>query len=1066
LGNSFQTIDRFAERLTRGVIRWRWLVVLAAVVSALAIGSGARHLEFANNYRVFFSDENPELMAFEDLQATYTKNDNFLFVLEPADGDAFSADTVTAVEALTDAAWKIPYAIRVDSISNFQHSYGIDDDLIVEDLFRDVAQMSAAERTRRGEVALAEPLLRNQLVTPDGAVTAVNVVLQYPELSLTEVPEAVAHARILREQIETQYPHINISLTGVSMLNNAFAETGKSDLGTLVPVMFGVILLLTLLILRSVPATIATLGVILLSTMVGMGWAGYVGIKLTPISGSAPIIILTLAIADSIHILMSLRTAMREGMAKDEALVEALRLNFLPVTITSVTTIIGFLALNFSDSPPFWHLGNITAVGIAAAWAYSITLLPALIRILPYRMKQSQEADRSERAMERLADFVITHPRRLLIGMGGATLLLTAFIPRIEFNDQWIRYFDERIEFRRDSDQALEHFGMYPIEYSVPAQSSGGVSEPEYQYHLERFTDFLRSQPEVAHVYSLSDIMKRLNKNLHGDDPSYYRTPENRELGAQYLLLYELSLPYGLDLNDRINIDKSATRVTATLNDVNSIQTKRFLNATDAWMSDNMPTWMQAKPTGASVMFTYISDRNVENMITGTIIAIAAIAVILMLALRSFQLGLLSLIPNGLPILATFGAWALLVGEVGFSVATVASISLGIVVDDTVHLLSKYVRARRERGGTAADAIRYAFKSVGVAIIVNTIILTAGFLVLLTSSFKVNVDMGLLTALAIVFALILDFLFLPALLLLIDRVGTRKESEGVTAMTQTTALPRPAPGFAGLLLLAVLTLALIASLATAATDLTPVRGETDSERLGFEVAARADRSDRGFRDSEVKLKMVLRNAAGRESRRNLKITTLEIPDESLGDKSLVVFETPNDIKGTALLSHAQILDPDDQWLFLPALKRVKRISSANKSGPFVGSEFAFEDFTALELNKYDYTWLRDEQYEGMAVDVVERTPRYENSGYTRQVSWVDRDVYQVRKVEFYDRRGDLLKTLTLADYREYDGVWRSHRMKMVNHQTGKSTDLIYSDYRFNVGLNDSNFVKGRLARLR
>jgi predicted RND superfamily exporter protein len=1066
MGNSFQTIDRLAANFTRGVMRWRWWVLMAALVSAVTVGSGGQFLEFANNYRVFFSDGNPELKAFEELQATYTKNDNFLFVLQPSDGDAFSADTLTAVEVLTEASWKIPYAIRVDSITNFQHTYSVHDDLIVEDLYRDSGQLDAAERLRRAEVALAEPLVRNQLVTPDGSVTAVNVVLQYPEVSLTEIPEAVAHARDLREQIESTFPNIDVSLTGVSMLNNAFAETGITDLGTLVPVMFAVILVLTLVILRSVTATVATLSVIALSTMVGMGWAGFMGIKLTPISGSAPIIILTLAIADSIHILTSLRTAMREGLAKADAIVEALRLNFLPVSITSITTIIGFLALNFSDAPPFWHLGNITAVGIAAAWAYSITLLPALMSILPYRVKRSQEADRGERAMTRLADYVVTHPRRLLIGVGGAALLLTAFIPNIEFNDQWIQYFDERIEFRRESDQALKHFGMYPIEYSVPANTTGGVSEPEYLHHLERFTEFLRNQPEVTHVYSLSDIMKRLNKNLHGDDPDYYQTPQDRDLSAQYLLLYELSLPYGLDLNDRINIDKSATRITATLTDSDSIQTRRFLDRTSNWMSENLPQWMQAKPTSASVMFTYISDRNVDNMIAGTIAAVVAIALILMLALRSVQLGLLSLIPNGLPILATFGAWALLVGEVGFSVATVASISLGIIVDDTVHLLSKYVRARREREGSAADAIRYAFKSVGVAIIVNTVILAAGFLVLLTSSFKINVDMGLLTALAIVFALILDFLLLPALLLLIDRAGTRKDLQGETEMNRSIPLPRPATGVVGLLMLAGLALAIVAWPVSAAESVTPVRGETDAQRLGFEVAARADRSDRGFGDSVVALEMVLRNAAGRESRRTLTVTTLEIADENVGDKSLVLFGHPKDIKGTALLSHAKILDPDDQWLFLPALKRVKRISSANKSGPFVGSEFAFEDFTALELNKYDYTWLREEEYEGMRVDVIERTPRYANSGYTRQLSWIDREFHQVRKVEFYDRRGDLLKTLTLSDYRDYAGIWRSHRMQMVNHQTSKSTDLLYGDYRFAVGLKNGDFIKSRLSRLR
>jgi len=284
-------------------------------------------------------------------------------------------------------------------------------------------------------------------------------------------------------------------------------------------------------------------------------------------------------------------------------------------------------------------------------------------------------------------------------------------------------------------------------------------------------------------------------------------------------------------------------------------------------------------------------------------------------------------------------------------------------------------------------------------------------------------------------------------------------------MKNPITLPRPAT-VTSLVLIAGLTFALISSPGIASTGETPVRGDTDAERAGFEIAARAYRSDRGFNNSEVDLEMVLRNAAGRESRRTLKIATLEIADESSGDKSLVVFDNPNDIKGTALLSHANILDPDDQWLFLPALKRVKRISSANKSGPFVGSEFAFEDFTALELNKYDYEYLREEELDGLNTDVVERTPRYENSGYTRQISWVDRNVYQVRKVEFYDRRGDLLKTLTLGDYRNYDGVWRSQRMEMVNHQTGKSTDFIYGDYRFDVGLDEGDFVKGRLARLR
>ena len=271
----------------------------------------------------------------------------------------------------------------------------------------------------------------------------------------------------------------------------------------------------------------------------------------------------------------------------------------------------------------------------------------------------------------------------------------------------------------------------------------------------------------------------------------------------------------------------------------------------------------------------------------------------------------------------------------------------------------------------------------------------------------------------------------------------------------------------GALLLAAAPLSAGTSFAeTVFVDDPAAKGETPEAIKGYEIAARGDRTDAGFGDSTVRAKMVLRNAAGKTTERDLSFSTLEKVDESVGDKSLVVFESPRDVEGTALLSHANILDPDDQWLFLPALKRVKRISSANKSGPFVGSEFAFEDFTLTELNKFTYAYLREEEVDGVMMDVVERFPRYEKSGYTKQIAWIDQEIFQTHKVEFYDRRGDLLKTLTLEDYREYDGIWRSHKFHMVNHRTNKETDMVYEDYSFKTGLDEGDFVKGVLLRVR
>lgn len=247
---------------------------------------------------------------------------------------------------------------------------------------------------------------------------------------------------------------------------------------------------------------------------------------------------------------------------------------------------------------------------------------------------------------------------------------------------------------------------------------------------------------------------------------------------------------------------------------------------------------------------------------------------------------------------------------------------------------------------------------------------------------------------------------------------------------------------------------------------TPVIAETPEEK-GMMIAKEIDKRDTGFGDSRSTLTMTLTNKHGESSMRKLRISTLENQDQSVGDKSLSVFEHPRDVKGTAFLSFTKILEPDDQWLYLPALKRVKRISSANKSGPFVGSEFAYEDLVSFEVGKYTFKWTKDEKCGELTCFVVERYPLYENSGYTRQVTWVDQTEYRVQKVEFYDRKESLLKTLEQSNYTQYlDKYWRPLKMYMVNHQTGKETTLEFSPFEFQVGLNEGSFTANRLKKIR
>ncbi|MEJ2119362.1 MAG: efflux RND transporter permease subunit [Alphaproteobacteria bacterium] len=757
----------FAQRWGEWVVRYRWPVMIISILVALAAGSGAGRLTFVTDYQIWFSKENPELRTFQANQKIYTKLDNIMFVVVPKSGKVFEGDALAAVEALTKAAWKLPYSKRVDSVTNFQYSRAKGDELIVADLVENAKTKTKAELAMRQKEALSEPGLKGRLIPTRAHVTGVNVTLVLPESSTTAVTELVAASRKLAKAIAKEHPAISIRLTGTAMLDNAFSEASQQDGQLLIPIMFGVLLVVMAVLLRSIVGVVATLLVVVLSVVFAMGSAGYAGIALTPPSAMAPTMIMTLAVADSIHFLVTMFSEMRKGRPRREAVVESMRVNFTPIVLTSVTTAIGFLSMNSSDAPPFWDMGNITATGVLAALVLSLLFLPAFVAIVPIRARS--ENSRGIAMMDRLADFVIARRRPLLYGMGAVIVVLFAFIPRIELNDQFVKFFDERVQFRTDTDFMTKNLtGIYQVEVSVPSGRTSGITGPQFLKALDKYAAWLRAQPETVHVSTITDTMKRLNRNMHADDPAWYKLPNERNLSAQYLLLFEMSLPFGLDLNDQINVDKSATRLLVTLRDVSAGTMRDFEQRLKKWQAANLPAGMRGTPSGASLMFAHISERNITNMLLGTFIALVLISGLLILAFRSLKIGLISLIPNLVPAGMGFGLWSILVGQVGLAVAVVAAMTLGIVVDDTIHFLSKYLRARREHDASPKEAVRTAFHTVGVALTVSTLVLMAGFLVLAGSSFSVNADMGLLTATTIGIALLVDFLLLPPLLMTLE----------------------------------------------------------------------------------------------------------------------------------------------------------------------------------------------------------------------------------------------------------------------------------------------------------
>lgn len=772
------------DKLNDFVQKYPIWVILVTITLVVFASAGAQNLAFKNDYRIFFGKENPQLTAFESMQKVYNKSDNVAFVVVPKDGNVFTSEHLEALKKLTKQSWQVPFSTRVDSITNFQYTYAEEDDMIVEDLVMSTRNLTQEKLDKIKRIAVNEPLLLNKIISETGHVSVVNVTVQLPGVDpMTETPQVATSVREISAKFLADNPGTQVYLSGMVMMNTSFTESALNDNATLIPLMFLVVIITIGLLLRTITGTITTVLIIIISIVSTMGLAGWLGFYLSGPSASAPTMILTLAVADCIHILTSMFYEMRQGVDKRSAIARSIRINFQPIFLTSITTAIGFLSMNFSDSPPFRDLGNLVAMGVMLAFVFSVTIFPALLTILPINVKTQKSEQKN--SMEKLADFVISKRKVLLITTSAVIIAFAAFIPKNELNDDFVKYFDHSVPYRAATDFMQDNLsGMMAVEISVKTGISSGINDPAYLNAISDFTDWLRQKEETDHVNTITDTLKRLNKNMHADDPAWYKLPDNQELSAQYLLLYEMSLPYGLDLNNQLDVDKSSSRIVATFKNMTSNQLIKVENEMIKWFKQHAPQY-EVDIASPSLMFAHIGQRNITSMLIGTTLALVLISILLGFALKSVRFGFISLLPNLIPAAMAFGLWGLYSGQVGLGLSVVIGMTLGIVVDDTVHFLSKYLHAKREKNVSTKEAVHYAFDNVGRALWITTFVLVAGFTVLAQSSFKMNAETGLLTAITIFIALVIDFLFLPPLLMSIDKNKEKKQT-GNANLTAST----------------------------------------------------------------------------------------------------------------------------------------------------------------------------------------------------------------------------------------------------------------------------------------
>lgn len=758
------------DRAIGFVLRARWWG-LALTLSVLAVAcAGLLRLQITADSRVFIGPHNPYRLVFEEFEKTFSSSENVFVAVWVDEGNIFTPERLTAISNLTDQLWRVPYVLRAHSLTNFVRSTADGDTIVIEPLVKDPRTLDASAAAAIRDTALGDELLRN-LVAPDGTMAGINLSIN-PDFPPDAPHRILAALDEMLQAFALGHPDLRLGVTGSIAMARAYYEATWSDVKTLIPVSLACMLALMALMLRSLALSVVVYIQVVLCALAAMGMAGWFGIVLNPASVNAGIIVAVLLIAHNVYLVTAVQAEQKGSVAQSEAVGRAVRRNIIPVFLSGLTTALGVLSFNACDAPPFRDLGNITAVGLLIGFLSWCTLMPALLMRLPLPARRRGPIFPMIEPV--MAEFVIRNRKALVAGGLVIALALCSGLVNLRLINNFIKDFDERFAFRRITEIVNERLDIRSgFEFVIDSGHPEDVFNPDFLGKVDAFCEWLRQQPDVVYVYSVTDILKRTNRDLNGGDPSDYVLPRTRDTAAQMLLLYELSLPAGLDLTDRIDIHKRKVRVSVGATGSDSVFVSDFEKRANEWMWEHRERDISLDITGLSVIYAHIAHVNTRSMLVGNAFAFSTVSIIMALLFRRMRVIALGLISNMLPPLVTLGIWGLMDGRVGMSVSVVIAMTFGIVVDDTIHSVLAYLGARNAVAGRE-DAIRHVFATVGRPIVVTTLILSLGFSVLVFSGHAVTANFGLISAMVISVAVLFDYLFLPAALLIFDRPHFRR----------------------------------------------------------------------------------------------------------------------------------------------------------------------------------------------------------------------------------------------------------------------------------------------------
>lgn len=1033
--------------------------MLAGLILIVAMGSFIPQLTKDTRADAFLADDNSALIYREKVKSLFGLSDP-LVIAVVAEGSVFTPAGLNAVYALTETVMDVENIDPdgITSLATENNIVGTEEGMEVDSFFED--ELLTQREVDRVRDAIREfPLYQGSLVAQDESATL--IVAEMLDETLAEQ----TYSDILIALDTVELPEgISVHVAGEGAISGYLGSYIDADAQRLNPLAALVITLIVFVAFVRFGSALSANLVIGASAIVTLGAMAAFGVPFYVITNALPVILIGIAVADSIHIYSEYyeRRALHPKESIADSIVAAMDAMWRPITLTTLTTAAGFLGLYFAAyMPPFKFFGLFTAVGVSVAWLYSLTFLPAVMSLLKTevhprlaRKIRSGNHDVFARTMVWLGQFTRTRAKGIVTSALLAIIVGIFAASQVVVNENRIETFASSEPLYIADKQINSRFdGTNYLDIVIDTHEEEGVFDPRVLANIEALQSYAETLPGVQGSTSIVDYLKQMNRALNGGESNQYALPDDRDLIAQFFLLYSASSNPD-DFEEEVDYDYRLANVRVMLNTGAFIDNKYIVETLDDYLANSFNSELASATLSGRVNLNYhwIKDLGVSHF-TGMGIALLLVWLVSSLLFRSSVAGTYALLPVATSILLVYSAMAALAIPLGIGTSMFAAVAIGLGVDFAIHTIDRLRSLYRETGDMDMTLQQF-YPTTGRALFFNLLAIALGFGVLISSKVVPLNNFGTIVAMSVTTSFLVSMTLLPALIQLFKPRFITNAGE-VRPGSLIPAGAKIAMGLAAVSVVGLLTLAPDSQ-----------AGELPEGRWVIEQVNAVDEGVHVTR----KMTMRMVDRRGKERKRELLSYRKYFGAEK---HTVLYYLSPRNVKDTGFLTYdypAAEVD-DDQWLYLPALRKARRISASDRGDYFLGTDFTYEDIKKegkIETGDYHFETLGKEVIDGKEVILVESLPvdtgTARELGYGKVHTWVDPVTWLVVKARYWDVKMNDLKTLNISDIRQVDGIWTRHHMEIDNHKTGHYTEFVFSGVDYQAPVSDKVFTRQSLTR--